>query len=92
MSVDELLERKQTESAVLHKQYAFNQWIKAFFCLLFSIHTNLRSVIYCQAVAAGGKKEWEFAWEKFQSSTDTSEKDQLRKALSCTKQTWLLNR
>uniref|UniRef100_A0A3B5N1S8 Aminopeptidase n=1 Tax=Xiphophorus couchianus TaxID=32473 RepID=A0A3B5N1S8_9TELE len=64
----------------------------AFFCLLFSIHTNLRSVIYCQAVAAGGKKEWEFAWEKFQSSTDTSEKDQLRKALSCTKQTWLLNR
>uniref|UniRef100_A0A3B5MZS1 Aminopeptidase n=1 Tax=Xiphophorus couchianus TaxID=32473 RepID=A0A3B5MZS1_9TELE len=65
---------------------------EAFFCLLFSIHTNLRSVIYCQAVAAGGKKEWEFAWEKFQSSTDTSEKDQLRKALSCTKQTWLLNR
>ncbi|XP_027900303.1 alanyl (membrane) aminopeptidase-like b [Xiphophorus couchianus] len=57
-----------------------------------NIHTNLRSVIYCQAVAAGGKKEWEFAWEKFQSSTDTSEKDQLRKALSCTKQTWLLNR
>ncbi|XP_054884353.1 alanyl (membrane) aminopeptidase-like b [Poeciliopsis prolifica] len=57
-----------------------------------NIHTNLRSVIYCQAVAAGGKKEWEFAWEKFQSSTDTSEKDQLRKALSCTKKTWLLNR
>lgn len=56
------------------------------------IHTNLRSVIYCQAVAAGGKKEWEFAWEKFQDSTDTSEKDQLRKALSCTKKTWLLNR
>ncbi|XP_072242690.1 alanyl (membrane) aminopeptidase-like b [Leuresthes tenuis] len=57
-----------------------------------SIHANLRSVIYCQAVAAGGKKEWEFAWEKFQSSTDSSEKDQLRYALSCTKKTWLLNR
>ncbi|XP_008409971.1 alanyl (membrane) aminopeptidase-like b isoform X1 [Poecilia reticulata] len=57
-----------------------------------TIHTNLRSVIYCQAVAAGDKKEWEFAWEKFLSSTDTSEKDQLRKALSCTKKTWLLNR
>ncbi|KAM4572784.1 alanyl (membrane) aminopeptidase-like b [Odontesthes bonariensis] len=57
-----------------------------------SIHANLRSVIYCQAVAAGGKKEWEFAWEKFQSSTDPSEKDQLRYALSCTKKTWLLNR
>uniref|UniRef100_A0A3B3UZ19 Aminopeptidase n=1 Tax=Poecilia latipinna TaxID=48699 RepID=A0A3B3UZ19_9TELE len=90
--VDELLESKQSESTVLHKQCIFNQLIKAFFCLLFSIHTNLRSVIYCQAVAAGDREEWEFAWEKFLSSTDTSEKDQLRKALSCTKKTWLLNR
>ncbi|XP_049928174.1 alanyl (membrane) aminopeptidase-like b [Epinephelus moara] len=56
------------------------------------IHPNLRSVIYCQAVAAGGKREWEFAWDKFQSSSDTSEKDQLRQALSCTKKIWLLNR
>ncbi|XP_036001024.1 aminopeptidase N-like [Fundulus heteroclitus] len=61
-------------------------------CLSFSIHPNLRSVIYCQAVAAGGKKEWEFAWEKFLSSADTSEKEQLREALSCSKKTWLLNR
>ncbi|TKS72939.1 Aminopeptidase N [Collichthys lucidus] len=43
-------------------------------------------------VAAGGKKEWEFAWDKFQSTTDTSEKDQLRSALACTKKIWLLNR
>ncbi|KAM4552982.1 aminopeptidase Ey-like [Fundulus diaphanus] len=57
-----------------------------------SIHPNLRSVIYCQAVAAGGKKEWEFAWERFLSSADTSEKEQLREALSCSKKTWLLNR
>ncbi|XP_044213044.1 alanyl (membrane) aminopeptidase a [Thunnus albacares] len=56
------------------------------------IHPNLRSVIYCQAVAEGGMKEWEFAWEKFQSSNKTSEKDQLREALSCTRKIWLLNR
>ncbi|KAM9351954.1 alanyl (membrane) aminopeptidase-like b [Symphorus nematophorus] len=56
------------------------------------IHPNLRSVIYCQAVATGGKKEWEFAWNKFQDSSDTSEKEQLREALSCTKKIWLLNR
>lgn len=61
-------------------------------CVSLSIHPNLRSVIYCQAVAAGGKREWEFAWDKFQSSSDTSEKDQLRQALSCTKKIWLLNR
>lgn len=58
----------------------------------FSINPNLRSVIYCQAVAAGGKEEWEFAWERFQTTNDTSEKEQLRKALSCTKTTWLLGR
>ncbi|XP_061679641.1 alanyl (membrane) aminopeptidase-like b [Syngnathoides biaculeatus] len=57
-----------------------------------SIHPNLRSVIYCQAVAAGGEKEWEFAWKKFQTTSETSEKDQLRKALSCTKKIWLLSR
>ncbi|XP_069018368.1 alanyl (membrane) aminopeptidase-like b isoform X1 [Embiotoca jacksoni] len=57
-----------------------------------NIDTTLRSVIYCQAVAAGGKKEWEFAWEKFLSSKDISEKNQLRYALSCTKKIWLLNR
>ncbi|XP_072292126.1 alanyl (membrane) aminopeptidase-like b [Eucyclogobius newberryi] len=56
------------------------------------IHPNLRSVIYCQAIAAGGLKEWEFAWDKYQSSSDTSEKDQLREALTCTKKIWLLNR
>lgn len=57
-----------------------------------SIHPNLRSTIYCQAVAAGGREEWEFAWDKFQDSSKTSEKDQLRRALACTKKIWLLNR
>ncbi|XP_061879642.1 aminopeptidase N-like [Entelurus aequoreus] len=57
-----------------------------------NIHANLRSVVYCQAVAAGGEKEWEFAWNKFQSSKESSEKDQLRQALSCTKKIWLLSR
>ncbi|XP_038130385.1 aminopeptidase N-like [Cyprinodon tularosa] len=57
-----------------------------------NIHPNLRSTIYCQALAAGEKKEWEFAFEKFQDSFDSSEREQLRRALSCTKQTWLLCR
>lgn len=57
-----------------------------------TIHPNLRSVIYCQAVAAGSQKEWEFAWDRYQASSDTSEREQLRQALSCTKKIWLLNR
>uniref|UniRef100_A0AAV2KYX2 Aminopeptidase n=1 Tax=Knipowitschia caucasica TaxID=637954 RepID=A0AAV2KYX2_KNICA len=56
------------------------------------IHPNLRSIIYCQALESGGLKEWEFAWNKYQSSSDTAEKEQLREALTCTKKIWLLNR
>uniref|UniRef100_A0A8C5EIE7 Aminopeptidase n=1 Tax=Gouania willdenowi TaxID=441366 RepID=A0A8C5EIE7_GOUWI len=57
-----------------------------------NIHPNLRSMIYCHAVAAGGKEEWEFAWDKYQSSRDTSEREYLQYAMSCTKKIWLLNR
>ncbi|KAM3609436.1 uncharacterized protein V6R79_014788 [Siganus canaliculatus] len=56
------------------------------------IHPSLRAVIYCHAVAAGGDKEWLFAWNKFQSIRDTSDKDSLSFALSCTTKTWLLTR
>nr|XP_057943178.1 aminopeptidase N-like [Doryrhamphus excisus] len=56
------------------------------------IHPNLRSIIYCQAVAAGGEEEWEFAWDKFQTSNESSEKEQLRQAMSCTRKVWLLSR
>lgn len=61
-------------------------------CVCFSIHPNLRSEIYCQAVAEGGLKEWEFVWKKFRNCNDASEKERLRRALSCTRETWLLSR
>ncbi|XP_037111087.1 alanyl (membrane) aminopeptidase b [Syngnathus acus] len=56
------------------------------------IHPNLRSTVYCNAIAAGGAKEWDFAWSEFQSATIASEAEKLRAALACTKQPWLLNR
>ncbi|XP_076742293.1 aminopeptidase Ey isoform X2 [Maylandia zebra] len=57
------------------------------------IHPNLRSTVYCNAIAAGGKKEWDFAWSQFIKNDSTAiESDKLRYALSCTKQPWLLNR
>nr|XP_020441353.1 aminopeptidase Ey-like [Monopterus albus] len=56
------------------------------------IHPNLRSTVYCNAIAAGGTKEWEFAWSVFQNASVASEAEKLRSALACTKQTWLLNR
>uniref|UniRef100_A0A671V0M6 Aminopeptidase n=1 Tax=Sparus aurata TaxID=8175 RepID=A0A671V0M6_SPAAU len=56
------------------------------------IHPNLRSTVYCNAIAAGGAAEWEFAWSKFKNATIAIEADKLRYALACTKQPWLLNR
>lgn len=48
--------------------------------------------MYCNAIAAGGAEEWEFAWSEFQNTTIASEAEKLRSALACTTQTWLLNR
>lgn len=58
----------------------------------FSIHPNLRKVIYCSAIANGDEYDWEFAWKEYQKATVPAEKDKLRYALSCTKEIWLLNR
>ncbi|KAM9854718.1 aminopeptidase Ey-like [Aulostomus maculatus] len=56
------------------------------------INPNLRSTVYCNAIASGGAKEWEFAWTEFKKTTIASEAEKLRSALACTKQPWLLNR
>ncbi|KAK7117381.1 hypothetical protein R3I94_022823 [Phoxinus phoxinus] len=56
------------------------------------IHPNLRSTVYCSAIAAGGEKEWDFAWDVFEKTNVASEKDQLRAAMACATKPWLLNR
>uniref|UniRef100_A0A8C9V7Q2 Aminopeptidase n=1 Tax=Scleropages formosus TaxID=113540 RepID=A0A8C9V7Q2_SCLFO len=56
------------------------------------IHPNLKRRIYCTAIAAGGEKEWDFAWEMFQNTKSMTEKKDLLSALACTKQTSLLKR
>uniref|UniRef100_A0AAQ5YAM0 Aminopeptidase n=1 Tax=Amphiprion ocellaris TaxID=80972 RepID=A0AAQ5YAM0_AMPOC len=56
------------------------------------IHPNLRSTVYCNAIAAGGAAEWEFAWDQFQNASIATEAEKIRVALACTKQAWLLNR
>ncbi|XP_062403702.1 aminopeptidase Ey-like [Sardina pilchardus] len=56
------------------------------------IHPNLRSTVYCSAIAAGGAKEWDHGWKMFDESTIAIEKDKLRAALACASQPWLLNR
>ncbi|XP_013878434.1 aminopeptidase N [Austrofundulus limnaeus] len=56
------------------------------------IHANLRSTVYCHAIAAGGATEWDFAWSEFLKATMATEAEKLRAALACTKQPWILNR
>uniref|UniRef100_A0A672Q6S8 Aminopeptidase n=1 Tax=Sinocyclocheilus grahami TaxID=75366 RepID=A0A672Q6S8_SINGR len=68
----------------------FQQWMENL--NVNPIKANLRSAVYCSAIAAGGEKEWNFAWEMFEKATVASEKDKLRAAMACATEPWLLNR
>ncbi|XP_067090947.1 aminopeptidase N-like [Osmerus mordax] len=56
------------------------------------IHPNLRSAVYCSAMASGGIAEWEFGWTMFRNATVVSEADTLMSALACTTDHELLKR
>lgn len=56
------------------------------------IHPNLKSTVYCSAIAFGGVAEWDFAWRMFKNATLASEASRLRAAMACTKAPWILNR
>ncbi|TSS72689.1 Aminopeptidase N [Bagarius yarrelli] len=66
----------------------FNEWKNG----TDEIPPNLKSTIYCNAIAAGDEDDWEYAWKKYEESRVASEQDVLRYALSCTKIIWLLSR
>ncbi|XP_078487941.1 aminopeptidase N [Ciona intestinalis] len=56
------------------------------------ISPDLRTVVYCQAVANGGSPEWNFVWERYQVEGDSNEKRALQNALSCSKESWIVQR
>nr|XP_032805617.1 aminopeptidase N-like [Petromyzon marinus] len=58
----------------------------------FIIHANLKSTVYCAAIAAGGQAEWDFGWKMFKETSLATEADKLRDALACSEETWILNR
>ncbi|XP_053175977.1 aminopeptidase Ey [Scomber japonicus] len=57
-----------------------------------AIHPNLRSVVYCSAIAAGDVEEWQFGWFQFEGASLASEASKLMSALACTNNTQLLER
>ncbi|XP_061524305.1 thyrotropin-releasing hormone-degrading ectoenzyme-like isoform X2 [Phycodurus eques] len=56
------------------------------------IPPNIRDVIYCTGVSLMDEDVWEFIWMKFHSSNAVSEKKILLEALTCSDDTFLLNR
>ncbi|XP_034031609.1 aminopeptidase N-like [Thalassophryne amazonica] len=56
------------------------------------IQPNLRSAVYCSAMAAGDVAEWEFGWYQLKKASATSDSSKLLSALACTTNTELLKR
>ncbi|XP_040569866.1 aminopeptidase N isoform X2 [Lepeophtheirus salmonis] len=56
------------------------------------IGVDIRSKVYCYAIAEGSQDEWEFLWRQYLQSDVASDKVIMLSALSCTKEIWLLNR
>jgi len=56
------------------------------------IPKDLRSIVYCQGVKDGGEEAWNFLWERYRNSNLGTEKSLILGALSCSKETWILNR
>lgn len=56
------------------------------------ISSNLREIVYCTAIKYGGDMYWEFAWQRYQKSTEASEKDILLGSLGCSREPWILIR
>ncbi|KAG0730404.1 Aminopeptidase Ey [Chionoecetes opilio] len=57
-----------------------------------SISPNLKSTVYCHAIAEGGEKEWFFAWTQYMAANVGSEKVTLLRAMGCTRRPWLLSK
>ncbi|KAJ8960401.1 hypothetical protein NQ318_013681, partial [Aromia moschata] len=57
-----------------------------------SVEPNLRPIVYCTAVRDGNEVEWNFAYDKYLTTSSTSEKNALLDALGCTQLRWLLSR
>lgn len=66
--------------------------IKVSIFLFSRISPNLRTIVYCTAIKYGDQIEWDFAWERYQRTTVSSEKEILLSAMGCSRETWILMR
>ncbi|KAK8728890.1 hypothetical protein OTU49_008846 [Cherax quadricarinatus] len=55
------------------------------------ISSNIASAVFCTAIREGGEEEWNFAWRYTRANSGVSIPE-LKDALACTSEIWLLSR
>lgn len=56
------------------------------------ISPNIKCVVYCYAIYAGGQNEWDFLWRRYLNANVGTEKDLIMYALGCSREVWILSR
>ena len=79
-------------TCVLSAKGQFYQWKNSHSGQIKKVLPNFRPVVYCQALAHGEERDWDFVWKTFKLETDSSEKFTLLKALTCTRSNDLTNK
>jgi len=57
-----------------------------------SIPTSLRYIVYCIGIKNSGDKEWDFLYNKLDYQNHEDEIARIIKALSCSREPWILKR
>ncbi|XP_063229950.1 aminopeptidase N-like [Bacillus rossius redtenbacheri] len=79
------------DDCVRRARDSFGAWANSTRPAETTISANLKSVVYCTAVANGGEKEWNFLWERYTNAELAAEKALILTALGCSKTTSTLN-
>ena len=75
--------------AQLYESSSFNLLYNKFYSL---ISPNLLRLITCTAIANGGQREWDHGYEKYKNSTLVNEKNDLLRAITCSRDPVIINK
>lgn len=78
------------EDCIVYSTRLFNEWMENPDEVNRIINPNLRSTVYCSAIAEGDVKEWSFAWNQYLRPNSRSEKLRLLNALGCSRNSEML--